>query len=250
MFQWAQSLPVVNGGVEQQPQAPKGAQKGGGRPSKRGRQGKGGERVGDSADAKMLNMDEMQLEEMDVTTIQKLFPVICKLILNNSLRIRQMEAVAIRVVMCSSGMKPIVMAKARVKAWVETATDIRKKGSDVEQNLAKLGHISLAAMAGLLEGLNAEGEAVGRANATALTELCNKLNAMDRKQLLNSVVMVKVANAYKEGDAKLLLSLKGLDEECIINALTQLGGKHLVGMAPMGHLERVIHTQLAQWEED
>ena len=136
-----------------------------------------------------------------------------------------------------------------MKAWVEAATDIRKKGVEVDVKLAGMGHISMAAFAGLLEGLAAEGEAVGRANAAALNSLSTRLNSMEVAQVMDSVVMVKVASAYKEGDTKLHLNLRNLDEDCIINSLTQLGAKLLRGVAPMGHLERIAHTHLADWSE-
>ena len=70
---------------------------------------------------------------------------------------------------------PVTAARARVKAWLEAVGAARERG---EAAVQALGPISAAALAGICEGIVKEGEAAGRANRQAITQLMEDTNKL------------------------------------------------------------------------
>lgn len=185
-------------------------------------------------------------DPFDLDEMKALFPVLLKLVLNNSMRIRQQDAILLSTLMVPEGLKPVVKAQARVRQWLAKSDTIRQEGgSEIDSKLAMIGSLSAACLAGIIEGLNEEGDAVGRANAAALRNLNGKLEQLQPPEVFEAIAFCKFTPAYAEGMMKLQFHIKNLDTKCIEEALVQLGGQKKQGVAPMSHLERVLHTKLS-----
>ncbi|CAK0809839.1 unnamed protein product, partial [Prorocentrum cordatum] len=183
-------------------------------------------------DAKIVDLSELDDELMDVKQMQKFFPVMMRLILNLAIRQRQIEAIELKTFLMSSGMQVAVKARARVKAWVKAAEDARSSlpKEEAERKIQEMGTISVACYAGAFEGLVAEGNAAGRTNQQQLEELAKQQNA---------------ANAQEMGEGKVKLTLSftsRLNAQPVLASLVQAGADYEQGTAPMGHMERLLHT--------
>ena len=199
-------------------------------------------------DKKRINSEEMdELETMDPAEIGRLFPVLMKLVLNLALRTRQVEAITIITLLAPVGLKPVTMARQRVRGWLERIQQARAENKS-ESDLAQFGTISCAAVVGLVEGLLAEGEGVGRANYKNLQELKGYMDTMNMDIAGKTFALVKVSSARKQTDAKIQMCVNK-ETQTISNCLEQLGAQRKNGVAPMHHLERIIHTGLCNWEE-
>ena len=55
---------------------------------------------------------------------------------------------------------------------------------------------------------------------------------------------MKITDAYKDDTVKIQISLDQIDLAPIVDSLVQLGATLKPGVAPMGHLERILHTAL------
>ena len=140
------------------------------------------------------------------------------------------------------GLQPVLLARQRVKGWVEVVQKARAEAKP-EAEIAKHGTISLACVVGLVDGLVKEGEAVGRANSKALTEMRQYVDQLSINAASEIFMLVKVSSAYKETDVKIQLNVNA-QTTVIANCLEQLGAVRKHGVAPMSHLERILHTGL------
>ena len=67
---------------------------------------------------------------------------------------------------------------------------------------------------------------------------------MNMDQAVARVRFCKIGAAYAENKSKLVLSLGSTTPKCLTDSLIQLGGSLKTGVAPMGHLERILQTLL------
>ncbi|CAK0869072.1 unnamed protein product [Prorocentrum cordatum] len=67
--------------------------------------------------------------------------------------------------------------------------------------------------------------------------------------LKQAVPLAKITDAHEEGKVKLVLSFtSGLNFAPVLASLVQAGAEYKQGTAPMGHLERLLHTGLQEFE--
>ncbi|CAK0878094.1 unnamed protein product [Prorocentrum cordatum] len=169
-------------------------------------------------------------------------PVVLKLPLNLGARARQQEAATLTTLIAPAGLQPVLLARKRAKGWDEVVQEARAEAKP-EAEIAKRGAISLARAVGLADGPVKEGEAVGRANSMALTEMRQHVDSLSMDAAPEIFTTAKVSSAYKETDVKIQLNVNA-QTTVIANYLEQLGAVRERGAAPMSHLERILHTGL------
>ena len=188
---------------------------------------------------KLLTASQMKqdLEDpFDIEEMKALFPVLVKMVLNNSMKIRQQEAILLTTLVVPEGLKSVTKAQARVRQWLAKSDAIRTEGTDLDNKMLQIGSLSAACFAGILEGLSEEGEAVGRANATGLRTLNGKLEQMQVQEVFQAIAFCKMTPAFADGHLKLQYHIKGLETKCLEDALVQCGAQLKQGVAPYGPL--------------
>ena len=214
--------------------------------------GRGDQQSGSKS--KLVDLNSLELEEMELKDIQRMFPIVMKLLLNVAMRQRQTDAILIKTYLVSPGSKSVVAIRARVRAWVKKAEEIRSTTAapQLDAEMAKIGAISTAAFAGLLEGLHQEGASVGGLNQQNLTALGEKLKIMDIKQIVELVPLVKASDTHDAAQCKLQISLdpkSDVDLSVIHDSLIQTGAIYKPGQGPVVHMERILHAKLTQLED-
>ena len=186
------------------------------------------------------------LEKMDVEQLHTLVPVLTKMVLNLSMRTRQVEAVTLTTLIIGANTAPVVMARARVKAWTERAQEMRQrnKEDDIEKTL---NTISCAALVGIIEGCESSGMAVGQKNAKDLVDLKKTIGEMPTKTAAEIFSLIKVQATFKETDARITVTKLEVLRP-LYACLEQLGATVKNGVAPMSHLERILNTYLDDFQ--
>ncbi|CAK0894464.1 unnamed protein product [Prorocentrum cordatum] len=168
-------------------------------------------------DTKIVDLSEPDDGEIDAAKMQKFLTVMMRLLLNLAHRQQQIESVELEAFIMSSGLQPAVKARGRVRARIRATEDSRanNKKQQSDEKIKQMGTISAACYAGVFEGLQDEGNAVGQAKL-AVAEM---------------------------GEVAPLASGR-LNMAPVLDSLTQAGADDKQGMAPMGHFERFVHTGL------
>ena len=82
-----------------------------------------------------------------------------------------------------------------------------------------------------------------RANAQTLADLSSRLGRCSVDEATELVAYCRVTEAFKEGASKIQLAVREAEsEKAVVDGLVQLGGLKKTGVAPMGHLERMLQT--------
>ena len=88
--------------------------------------GKSGKTRGRTQNNRTVAQEEIDgLEKMDVEQLRTLVPVLTKMVLNLSMRTRQVEAVTLLTIIIGANRLPVIKSRARVKAWIEQAQEMR-----------------------------------------------------------------------------------------------------------------------------
>ncbi|CAK0849219.1 unnamed protein product, partial [Prorocentrum cordatum] len=175
-------------------------------------------------DTKIVDLGELDDGEMDVAKMQKFFPVMMRLLLN-------------------------LAQRGRVRAWTRAAEGSRANNNkqQSDETIKPIGTISVTCYADVFQGLLAEGNAVGRVSQQNLETLASEQAKLTVAEMGEVVPLAKTTNCYKEGKVKLILAFSGrLNMAPVLDSLIQAGADYKQGMAPMGHLERLIHTGLQE----
>ncbi|CAK0884082.1 unnamed protein product, partial [Prorocentrum cordatum] len=213
--------------------------------------GGGGSQGPMKKDPNIVDLSDLDNETCDVKQMQKFFPVMMRLILNLAMSQRQLESIELKTFLMSSGAQVAVKARARVRAWIKAAEEARTTlaKEDAEKKIKEMGTISVACYAGVFEGLAAEGNAVGRTNQQQLDELSKQPNQLTHVEMGEAVPLAKITDAHEDGKVKLVLSFTSrLNFAPVLASLVQAVAEYKQGTAPMGHLERLLHTGLQEFE--
>ncbi|CAK0812193.1 unnamed protein product [Prorocentrum cordatum] len=201
--------------------------------------------------SKLVDVGPLELEEMDMKDIQVMFPAVMKLLVNAAMGQRQTDAILIKTYLVSPSTRSAAAIRARVRAWVEKAEDIRSSTAapQIDVEMAKTGAIRTAAFAGLLEGLHQEGASVGCLNRQNLTTLGNKLKVMDIKQNVELAPLANASDTHDAAQCKLQINLNprsDVDPSAIHDSLIQTGARRKPGQGPMVHMERLRAHRLRE----